>query len=303
MRDEADSADLPEDIGLGPVELLVTDPGRSVPLWRDVLGLRVLSDDRGAVTLGAGAKALIVLRAGADGPAPPKALGLFHVALHVPGRLDLAQVAARLHRAGQRHSAQDHLISEALYLDDPDGHGIEIAFDTPERGRIEVIGGEAVGIGADGQRHSILEPLDPAVLRALVPRDRPVADALPEAAFVGHIHFRTLAPERQLDFYTRVLGFRPRPGGPAKAFFDVGTRGRPHTVAFNMWGGAGVARPPPGAARVLGYTVELPRAETIGQIAARLSAAGTPHALDRAAGLECADPEGNRILFRHVPRQ
>ena len=151
---------------LGPVHLRVIDIAAALPVWVDAVGLAVLGDDGATVGLGVDGKALIVLHAGADAVLPPKSRDLFHVAIHVTTRKELARVAARLKASGLRHSAQDHLISESLYVSDPSGNGIEICFDTPERyaSRQETADGRVTLIARDGSAHSGLEPLKVAGL-------------------------------------------------------------------------------------------------------------------------------------------
>ncbi|MGX9176928.1 VOC family protein [Mesorhizobium sp. BHbdii] len=94
---------------LGPVHLRVIDVPAALPLWRDVVGLAVLANDGGTADLGIDGKSLIVLHASATTALPPKSRDLFHVAVHVTTRKELARVAARLRASGVRHGAQDHL--------------------------------------------------------------------------------------------------------------------------------------------------------------------------------------------------
>ncbi|WP_292127272.1 VOC family protein [Mesorhizobium sp.] len=124
---------MPQATRLGPVHLRVTDIPAALIVWRDTLGLAVLGEDAATAELGAGGRKLIVLHAGAQIALPQKSRDLFHVAIHVTSRRDLAHTAARLKASGLRYSAQDHLVSESLYVSDPSGNGIEICFDTPER--------------------------------------------------------------------------------------------------------------------------------------------------------------------------
>ncbi|RWF42448.1 MAG: catechol 1,2-dioxygenase, partial [Mesorhizobium sp.] len=147
---------------LGPVHLKVTDIPAALTVWRDTLGLAPAGEDAVLAQLGAGGRTLIVLHAGAEVALPQKSRDLFHVAIHVTTRRDLAHAAARLKASGLRYSAQDHLVSESLYVSDPSGNGIEICFDTPERLlRREVSpDGRVSLIAVDGSAHSGLEPLD-----------------------------------------------------------------------------------------------------------------------------------------------
>jgi catechol 2,3-dioxygenase len=102
---------LPNAMRLGSVHLRVIDIPAALPVWRDAVGLAVLGQEGATVELCVDGKVLIVLHGGASVSLPSKSRDLFHVAVHVTTRKELARVAARLRSSGLRHSAQDHLIS------------------------------------------------------------------------------------------------------------------------------------------------------------------------------------------------
>lgn len=214
---------------LGPVHLRVVDIPAALPVWRDVVGLSTLTRDGGIAELGVDGKTLIVLHAGATNVLPSKSRDLFHVAIHVTTREELARVAARLRASGLRHSAQDHLISESLYVSDPFGNGIVICFDTPERfaSREAMAGGGVSLVAKDGTRHSGLEPLDiDRLLQELDPADR-IKVPLAADTFIGHIHMRARSPETLMVFYLSVLGFRPHIQSATFGLFRLRHRGTP----------------------------------------------------------------------------
>lgn len=287
---------------LGPVHLKVTDIPAALTVWRDTLGLEPTGENDAVAELGAGGRTLIVLHAGAQTPLPQKSRDLFHIAIHVTSRRDLAHAAARLRASGLRYSAQDHLISESLYVSDPSGNGIEICFDTPQRFlRREVSADGCVAlIATDGSAHSGLEALDvPGLLRDLGNSGH-VEPRMAANAFIGHIHMRARAPEQLMEFYVGVLGFRPHIQSRTFGMFDCGTGRRPHMVAFNIWARDELREPPPDAAGLDHFTVELASAEELDAVALRLDAASVP--VKRTSGaIETADPEGNRL--RLVVRQ
>src|SRR5690606_29477464 len=113
-----------------------TDRAKALAIWQDVVGLELLAEAGNALTLGAGGKPLIVLETGATGPVTQRSIGLYHVAIHVTSRAELAQMAVRALQRNVRISPTDHLVSEAIYLWDYDGNGIEITFETPWRGTL-----------------------------------------------------------------------------------------------------------------------------------------------------------------------
>ena len=152
---------LPLTTTLGPVHIAVTDRARALAIWQDVVGLDLIAETGNALSLGAGGKPLIVLETGATGPVVPRTIGLYHVAIHVPARADLAQMAVRALQRNIRISPTDHLVSEAIYLWDHDGNGIEITFETPWRGTLgDPEKGETYAVTAAGKPHSGRDPID-----------------------------------------------------------------------------------------------------------------------------------------------
>lgn len=281
---------------LGPVHLRVVDIPAALPVWRDVVGLSTLTRDGGIVELGVDGKTLIVLHAGATTVLPPKSRDLFHVAIHVTTRKELARVADRLRASGLRHGAQDHLISESLYVSDPSGNGIEICFDTPGRlaSMEETAGGGVSLVAKDGTRHSGLEPLDiDRLLQELDTADR-VKVPLAADSFIGHVHMRARSPETLMAFYLGVLGFKPHIQSATFGLFDCGTEGRPHMVAFNIWARDELKEPPVGAAGLEHFTIALPTQENLAAVARRLGDAHVPSQQTNGA-LDLSDPEGNRL--------
>ena len=291
---QSKSSALPDGTRLGPVHLRVTDICNVAALWRDIIGLEVIADAGETMELGVGGRPMIVLHAGADAAATPKARGLFHVAVHVPSRHELARTAARFRASGLRHAAQDHLVSESLYIADADGNGIEVCLETPRRGRVEVADGQVRAVAIDGSVHSGLEPLDLEHLLTELPAGEPVDGPLPAETFIGHIHLRARNPQALLAFYAGVIGLTAYVQSPSFGMYDFGTPGKPHVVAFNTWAGADLVEPHAGAAGLASFTIEVPSAELLAALGERLRSAGTAIGTD-AGALLCTDPEGNRI--------
>ena len=281
---------------LGPVHLRVVDIPAALSVWTDVVGLSTLTSDDRIAELGVDGKTLIVLHAGATTVLPSKSRDLFHVAIHVTTRKELARVAARLRSSGLSHSAQDHLISESLYVSDPSGNGIEICFDTAARlGSWEEMDGGGISfVAKDGTRHSGLEPLD--VDRLLQELDMADLVKVPLAAdsFIGHIHMRARSPEKLMAFYLGLVGFKPHIQSATFGLFDCGTEERPHMVAFNIWARDELREPPLGAAGLEHFTVMLPSPGDLAAVARRLGDA-RGLSLQADGSVDLTDPEGNRL--------
>lgn len=285
---------LPLSTRLGPVRLAVSDRAKALAIWQEVVGLDLLSEDDETLHLGAGGTELIVLELGAKRPVPERTLGLYHVAIHVPTRADLAQMVVRALQRRVRISPTDHLVSEAVYLWDLDGNGIEITFETPWRGRIgEADEGVYVRTN-DGSPHSGREPIDLDDLLGELGPTPVVAARMPAGTRVGHIHLHVNDLEVALRFYRDGIGF----GGlfimRRFGMGDVGLNYMPHTVAFNIWSGPNAAQAQAGSAGLRWFQIVVADAEVLAAVRQRLAAIGVSvETIDR--GFEALDPAGNRV--------
>lgn len=289
----ANTALVPMQTRLDVVHIAVTDRAHALHIWRDVVGLTLIAETPEALTLGAGGKALIVLHPGAEGPVVPHTTGLYHVAIHVPTRRDFARALNRAIAARVRVSPTDHLVSEALYLWDHDGNGIEITFETPWRGSF-VEHDELMAITPDGQRHSGREPINVPGLLAELEGDATPLAPMPEGTRIGHVHVHVGDLDRAMGFYRDVLGFAGQLLSRRYGMGDVTLDYAPHILAFNIWNGLNAPQPPAGQAGLRWFGIVVPDAATLDGMRARLGAAGAGLA-DIDGGFETADPWGNRI--------
>ncbi|HLV84284.1 MAG TPA: VOC family protein, partial [Devosia sp.] len=286
---------LPLTTTLGPVHLAVTDRTKALAIWRDVVGLELLADKDGVLTLGAGGKPLIVLETGATAPVTPRSIGLYHVAIHVPKRADLAQMAIRAMQRNIAISPTDHLVSEAIYLWDLDGNGIEITFETPWRGTLgDPDKGETYAVTTDGKPHSGRDPIDMQGLLAELGPQPELAATMPAGTRIGHVHVHVNDLRQAMDFYRDVIGFAGFLLIDSFGMGDVGLDYMPHTLAFNIWSGPHATLAPAGSAGLLWFTIVLPNAAALAQVQARLELARAP-ILAQDNGVETQDPFGNRI--------
>jgi catechol 2,3-dioxygenase len=286
---------VPDSTRLGPVHIAVTDAERALSVWRDLVGLSVLERDDKTIALGAGGAPLIVLETGAKRPVVPHTAGLYHVAIHVPTRKDLAIVIARLFARQFRNSPTDHLVTETTYLWDLDGNGIEMTFETPWRGTLITDGLGFRGVTKDGKAHSGREPVDLDSLFAELRQDENLDVPLPAGTRIGHIHLHVADLEGAMIFYSDVLGFRHQMLSPNFRMGDVTVDYPPHIIAWNTWAGEGAKQPPPDSAGLRRFTIRMPDAKSLAEMHARLGAANVPVANLGNSGIETTDPSGNRI--------
>jgi catechol 2,3-dioxygenase len=212
--------------------------------------------------------------------------GLYHFALLVPARVDLARWLA--HAVRDRvplTGVSDHFVSEALYLSDPDGHGIEIYWDRPR----------AVWEGQVGARMTTL-PLD--VDDLLGELEAPMSErfaGLPAHTTMGHVHLKVADIPHTLDFYRDVLGFALMAQlGPYAAFLSAG--GYHHHIGANTWESAGATPPPPGSAALRHATIVLPDEDARDCVLKRLDRVGQV-AQRTATGVMIRDPSGNSLAL------
>jgi catechol 2,3-dioxygenase len=291
----ATSTDNPTRVGIDPgtvigtVRLTVADLDRSRSFYEQALGLQPSELDDGGLALGrAGEPALIELRG--DTSAPPlnrHATGLYHLAVLVPTRLDLALALARLAEARwPLDGASDHLVSEALYLSDPDGNGIEIYRDRPR---------DQWQRSAGGLEMATL-PLDLShLLGELTGTSSPQA-TVSAATRIGHVHLQVADLSQAEAFYHGLLGFDVMVRGYPGALF-VSAGGYHHHIGLNTWHSAGASAPAPGTIGLRSFEVELPNAEKLDQLLGRVRESGRK--IEPAAGGGVVrDPSGNAVMLR-----
>jgi catechol 2,3-dioxygenase len=270
---------------MGPVELSVADLDRTVAYWRDEIGLRLLERANGRASLGTDTELLRFVEEPGAQPAT-RHTGLFHVALLVPDRPSLARWLA--HAARDRTALaglSDHAVSEAIYLRDPDHHGIEIYADRP-RAQWEGRVGELM----------TTEPLDVESLFSELddPATEPF-DGLPNGTVVGHTHLCVADVDSTVAFYRDTLGFDVMAHlGPAAAFLSAG--GYHHHVGANTWESRGADPAPPGTARLLQAAIVLPDAAERDRVAALVADAGQEPE-SQEDGVVVRDPSGNALLL------
>jgi catechol 2,3-dioxygenase len=272
------------ELRIAAVRLAVSDLPASTDFYTRVLGLALLDGDGQRSLLGAGAEAALELTALERAMAiPAGSTGLFHVAWLHPSRAALAETVRRVGASGWPITgAADHGVSEAIYLDDPDGLGIEIYADRPR----ELWERPADGHGV----RMVTLPLDIEDLLAQSPGAPPAAVA--EGTGIGHVHLKVADVARSDSFY-RGLGFEEQAQLPSAAFVSAG--GYHHHVGLNSWqsaGGAPAGEHAPGLRHVRFSLSGEPAVEALTAVA------GAAGAIERENGtLRLRDPDGHELRF------
>lgn len=285
----------------GPVHLDVTDGERSLLFWRDVLGLEVIRRNQGQIEVGAGRKVLLVLHPGAQAGFRPGHTGLYHVAVHVPDAAEFAYVLARLSSAHYPNNPTEHLFSKATYLNDLDGIGVEITFETPERVKeVRLHSGRAELIDQGGNSHSPVGHLDLEETMSHLESgqaERP----LKAGTWIGHIHLHVSDLEKARHFYSGLLGFPVGLDTPGVGMLDVHFLGEfKHRIAFNAWNGPAAQAPPAGTAGLRYFTLVLKDRATLDSTLEKLEAGGYPSQPSDEGPL-VHDSAGNSLLLVSLP--
>lgn len=269
---------------MGPVHLTVSDLDRSLAYYAEQIGLGELERGDGRASVGTDERSLLVLTEEQGAVPADGRTGLYHFALLVPERPDLARWLA--HAARDRvpmTGLSDHFVSEALYLRDPDGHGIEIYWDRPRE----------AWEGQVAERMTTL-PLDTqSLFRELEDPANEPFDGLPAGTVMGHVHLRVAEIAATVSFYRDVLGFGLMAQlGPQAAFLGAG--GYHHHLGANVWESAGAPPPDPGMAGLRHATILLPNEAERERVLARVDAAGI-EVVENGEDPTVRDPSGNSV--------
>jgi catechol 2,3-dioxygenase len=275
---------------IGATSLTVADLDRSLQFYTEVIGLTVLTQTEQTAILGthAGHALLGLTQQASARPQLPYTTGLYHIAILLPSRADLALFVVRL--AATKYpldGVADHLVSEALYLSDPDGNGLEVYRDRPRE---------------TWQWHNGLVQMatDPLDVEALLTEGQQLAAAeehwreVPAGTVIGHMHLRVGNIGQAQQFYVDLLGFEVTQRLPGALFISAG--GYHHHIGLNTWQSRGAPRPPENSVGLRLFTIELPAAEELTRVQERLQAASWP--LERHGDeIAVPDPWGNILLL------
>jgi catechol 2,3-dioxygenase len=281
---------LPDATKLGRVKLQVADLGRSLAFYEQTLGLKAIDRGAGHAVLGPnvdGAPALVELRERPGARPAPRGgrLGLYHFAILLPDRPSLGRFIHHLSETDVQVGSSDHLVSEALYVQDPDNLGIEVYVDRP-RAAWKRSGRE------------LMMATDPLDMRSLLAAAEGSAWAgMPSGTVMGHVHLHVGDIPAGSAFFSGALGFDQTVWHyPGALFLAAG--GYHHHLGTNTWAGAGAVPPSAGDAQLLEWTVELPdsaNVEAVGESLARSGFSAERRDDRDSPSLVTHDPWGTHI--------
>lgn len=275
---------------MGPLSLTVADLDRSLAYYTEAIGLQLLGHDDSGAVLGAGGTPLLHL-VEQPGAAPwPRGgqsyTGLYHLAILLPTRADLGRWLRHWLELGYPVPGQgDHLVSEALYLEDPDGNGIEIYRDRPRE-------------GWDWQNGTVRMGTGPVDIRGLLTEAAQSGEpwtGMPAGTRIGHVHLQVGDIAQAARFYHEILGFDIVARMPSALFVSAG--GYHHHLGMNTWHSLGQGPAPAGTVGLRFYTINLPSEEARQAVVERVQAAGLP-ATAVGEVVAVSDPWQNVALLR-----
>lgn len=283
---------MPNQTHISHVHLQVSSLERALAFYRDLLGFRQASQNGATAMLSATGKPpyhIVLTERPGVRPKPPRTTGLYHIAIRFPTRRALARAFRQLAAHDWPfQGAADHLVSEALYLADPDGNGLELYVDRP-RDRWPQ---------QNGQIAMATDPLDVKGLLAEAAGDpTPWTGVHPETD-IGHVHLQVSDLARAEAFYRDLLGLDvTQRGYPGALFLSAG--GYHHHVGVNVWAGRGAPPPPPDAVGLLSFALQLPDEQAWRLLHRRLHESGVEAKELRdeeyAMGVLIQDPAGNGV--------
>ncbi|AVK86135.1 glyoxalase [Lysinibacillus sp. B2A1] len=267
------------------VEIKVSDLQRSIAYYQEVIGFKILHQESYKATLTADGKTalLTIVQPETVEEKTRFTTGLYHFALLLPTRRDLANVISHFHKNGVYFGASDHDVSEALYLSDPDKNGIEIYADRPEN----------TWTWHSNQVHMVTEPLN---VQSILAEGNNTWSGLPAGTVMGHIHLSVSSLTEAEEFYTKGLGFDIVTRYGAQALF-ISTGRYHHHIGLNTWYSENAPKLGEHQVGLKTFSLRLDNEQQVATMKENLRAIGAP-VTDIAGGFQTEDPAGNKILLK-----
>jgi catechol 2,3-dioxygenase len=280
----------------GHLSLTVANLDRQLEFYQKVIGLKLHWRAGGTAGLGAGGDDLLRLTEDTRARRYRGTTGLYHFAILLPNRRELARAVARLFALRWPNSPTDHIMTKTTYLDDPEGNNIELYTESPEDGTMGMIDGSFQARRADGTPSDGREPLDvEALFRQLTPADRQ-DEPMPPDTRIGHFHLYIADLVQSMRFYHDVLGFDDM-GMSRELRMGMVSAGRyHHHVGLNTWVGEGAPPAPPGALGLRYLQFVLPSETALDRVLDHARQAGLP-VEQTDLGLQVRDPSQNAVVF------
>jgi catechol 2,3-dioxygenase len=274
------------EVSLGPVYLLGRNMERTINAYSDFLGFEILKQEKDYISFGIEGKPVLNFKIDPDARIKtPTDAGLYHIAILLPERRDLAKFVQMLIDSNIRFASADHLVSEAIYLYDSDGLGIELYWDKPR----------SEWIWENDKVKMDTLPIDMDVLLDEIEDVNDVWNGVPSGTKIGHIHLQVPDLKAAENFYSKTLGLNPVSSLPGAIFLSAG--GYHHHIGLNNWHTKGVAQSEDNVAGLKAFDVTIPDPTIFESFKRRVSKLH-PNIGMTDNSVELRDVLNNRILVK-----
>jgi catechol 2,3-dioxygenase len=277
---------------LGEVHLKVSNLERSIKFYQEVIGLQILNQTTNSVQFTVnGTHVLLALQEIPAASIVPRrsAAGLYHFAILVPDQKSLGLSLRSLIQSGIHIGQADHLVSEALYITDPDQNGIEIYADRPRESWKRDIGGNYEMATDPIDWDGLLEEAGDATWTGL-----------PAGTIIGHIHFHVSDLQKSKQFYVDILGFDIQVDMGARGALFISAGGYHHHIGLNVWAGVGAPAAPEDGTGLAYYTIVVPDESELQRLLVHIQQAGIT-VTEQGGAWALKDPSGIplRLITAH----
>ena len=280
----------------GYVHLTVDSLDRQAEFYEKVIGLQLHWRKDAAAGLGVGDQDLLRLTQVSGARRVRGATGLYHLAILLPNRRELARAVARLFALKYRNYPTDHIMTKTTYLDDAEGNGIELYTESPEDGSWSLANGEYLTRRADGSLSDGREPLDVEALFSHLQEDDRLDVGMPGGTRIGHVHLHVRDIDEAVDFYHGVIGFDVMGVARSIRMAFVSAGGYHHHIGLNTWQGEGAPPLPVDSLGLRAFSILLPDQAELERVIARIQKAGV--SIERSeAGILLRDPSQNGVIL------
>ena len=284
------------DTKVGSVSLTVANLDNQLAFYQQALRFQLHWRDGNQAGLGTSERELIHLVEQPGFKRYQRVTGLYHFAVLIPNRRELARVMARLFVLKYPNYPTDHIMTKTTYLDDPEGNGIELYCESPEDGTWSLKDGEYITTRKDGSLSNGREALDVDELFSHLEEKPDINLPVPPETRMGHIHLHVRDLHEAVDFYHGVIGFDVMGVVDSVRMGFVSAGGYHHHIGLNTWQGEGAPPPPPDALGLRYFTIELPNQKAYDEVVAQVDVAGLP-SNQTEAGLLLLDPSQNGVVL------
>ena len=281
---------------IASVSLNVANLGHQIDFYQGALGFLPRKQENNRVIMGSEDKDLLELVEDPTANRVQGVTGLYHFAVLLPNRRELAKAIARLYALGITNYPTDHVLTKTTYLNDLEGNGIELYCESPEDGSWSFKNGEYITRRSDGSLSSGRDPLDVEALFKHLQEDDQLDGLAAKETRIGHVHLHVRDLDEAVDFYHGLLGFDIMGIVDSIGMAFVSACGYHHHIGLNTWKGQNAPSPPTDSLGLRYFSVNLPNQAAFQEVKNRVMQTGYPGEIKKDS-LLLSDPSQNGVLL------